>query len=159
MFLVVGSMNVDLVVEVDEIPLAGETIMGSHRQEFFGGKGANQAVAIARLGGKVSIVGCVGGQDKFGANILANLHKEGVDCEFVSAVTGEPTGVALVTVSKRGGENTVIVVPGANFALRVDHLPIDFSKYSTVMCQNEVPLEVTLEVFRRAKQAGRQTFW
>lgn len=133
-------MNVDLVVEVAEIPLAGETVVGSNRQEFFGGKGANQAVAIARLGGKVGLAGCVGAEDGFGASILANLRREGVDCEFALAVPGQPTGVALVTVSKRGGENTVIVVPGANFALRVDHLPIDFSNYSTVLCQNEVPL-------------------
>jgi len=109
--VVVGSINLDLVVGAERIPRVGETVTGKSFNTFFGGKGANQAVAAAKLGYPVAMVGCVG-TDAFGEQLHKGLRDAGVDTGAVRAVDG-PSGVALITTSA-SGENNIVVVPGAN---------------------------------------------
>ena len=109
--VVVGSINLDLVVGADRIPKVGETVAGNTFNTFFGGKGANQAVAAAKLGYPVAMVGCVG-TDAFGEQLRQGLNNAGVDTNGVSSVEG-PSGVALITTTTNG-ENNIVVVPGAN---------------------------------------------
>ena len=111
--LVIGSLNMDLVARCEHLPEPGQTIMGS---DFFtapGGKGANQAVAAARLGARVSMAGCVG-RDAFAASLIAGLREAGVRTDDVVAVDG-PTGTALITIDAAGA-NTIVVISGANAA-------------------------------------------
>jgi len=109
--VVVGSINLDLVVGADRIPEVGETIVGNHFNIFHGGKGANQAVAVAKLGYPVAMVGSVG-SDSFGMQLRNGLKDSGVDTTYVNQVEGA-SGVALITTGLRG-ENNIVVVPGAN---------------------------------------------
>jgi ribokinase len=127
---VVGSINLDLVARVERLPRPGETISGATLERFPGGKGANQAVAAARLGAKVKLVGAVG-DDGFAEEALAGLREAGVDTAL--DVTGV-TGIALILVDERG-ENQIVVVPGANAEWPPRGLP------GTVLCQLEIPLE------------------
>ena len=113
--VVVGSINVDLVVSAAHLPASGETATGGTFARYFGGKGANQAVAAARMGAVVTFVGAVG-DDAFGADLLADLITEGVDVSHVSVLPGAATGVALIAVGERG-ENQITVASGANSAL------------------------------------------
>lgn len=117
--IVVGSINRDHLIRVEHAPAPGETILADGMRRQPGGKGANQAVAAARLGARVSMVGGVG-DDPDGAELVAALAAEGVDTAAV-VVTDEPTGLALVTV-QADGENSITVVPGANFALDPDRV-------------------------------------
>lgn len=117
---VIGSINQDEVVRVATIPRPGETVLADGIRRHAGGKGANQAVAAARLGATVALVACVG-DDEDGARLLGQLRAEGVDTIDVVTAAGVPTGRALVSVDSRG-ENSIIVVPGANFALTADHV-------------------------------------
>src|SRR3954470_5853688 len=112
--VVVGSINIDLVARASRIPSVGETIIGSGFQIHPGGKGANQAVAIGRLGYPVRMIGRVG-NDSFGSQLLGELKSAGVDCESV-AVSAGSSGVAIILVSD-GGENCIVVTPGANALL------------------------------------------
>ncbi len=112
MIAVVGSVNLDVVVGVDRHPAPGETVMGGDRVDLPGGKGANQAVAAARLGREVAIVGRVG-DDAAGVRLRAGLQEEGVDVRHLRTDDGVPSGVALIAVAP-DGENTIIVSPGAN---------------------------------------------
>ena len=109
---VLGSLNMDISVTVPRLPGPGATVLGSSARFTPGGKGANQAVAAARLGADVRMVGCVG-DDDFGRQLLANLQAEGINADAVRIVPGAPTGVALITVD-RSGENLITVAPGAN---------------------------------------------
>src|SRR5437879_6170744 len=109
---VLGSLNMDISVTVPRLPAPGATVLGSAARFTPGGKGANQAVAAARLGADVYLVGCVGGDD-FGSQLLAALHAEGVDAGAVRTVPGIPTGLAMISVD-RAGENLITVAPGAN---------------------------------------------
>ena len=113
--LVVGSVNIDLVVAVERLPAAGETVTGGVFARHHGGKGANQAVAAARLDAAVAFVGAVG-DDEDGQAALADLRAEGVDVDGVSVLAGVPTGAALIVVDGRG-ENQIAVASGANAAL------------------------------------------
>jgi ribokinase len=113
--VVVGSVNVDLVVRVERLPGAGETVIGRDYARHHGGKGANQAIAAARLGASVAFVGAVG-DDDLGRAALAALEAEGVDVGGVSVVAGVPTGVALIVVDA-SGENQIAVASGANAAV------------------------------------------
>jgi ribokinase len=115
--LVCGSINMDLVVRTPKLPAPGETLTAHGLEYVSGGKGANQAVAVARLGGKVGMLGAVG-SDAFGATLKANLQQEGIDLEWVANKSG-PSGVAIVAVDDQG-ENSIMVVPGANGSLTVD---------------------------------------
>lgn len=115
--VVVGSVNADLVVRTPAHPAPGETVLGSSLQVLPGGKGANQAVAAARLGADVALVGAVG-SDEFAEPATAGLRSAGVDLSGLAQVPG-PTGIALITVSD-DGENTIVVVPGANTSVDAD---------------------------------------
>jgi ribokinase len=109
---VLGSLNMDISVTVPRLPEPGATVLGSAARFTPGGKGANQAVAAARLGGAVSMVGCVG-DDDFGRQLVAGLRDEGVDAGAVRTVPGVPTGLAMISVDA-AGENMITVAPGAN---------------------------------------------
>jgi ribokinase len=109
---VVGSINLDLVVTVERHPAPGETVIGGDRRELPGGKGANQAVAVARLGAPVAMVGRVG-PDAQGGRLRDHLANEGIDVEHVTVDDDAPTGMALIAVDG-SGENTIVVSPGAN---------------------------------------------
>jgi len=142
--VVVGSINIDLVVHARHIPRSGETIMGQSFQTFFGGKGANQAVAIAKLGNSVSMIGKVG-LDVFGDQLLAELKRAGVDERAILRVPGA-SGVAVIT-TEESAENTIIVVAGANG--RVESADIARSSdllrsASMVLTQLEIPMETVV---------------
>jgi len=113
--VVVGSINVDFVVRTSKLPGAGETVSGGTFEQHFGGKGANQAVAAARLGARVALVGAVG-DDEVGASSLVDLRTEGIDVERVARLPGTATGVALIVVDA-AGENQIAVASGANGVL------------------------------------------
>ena len=130
---VVGSANVDLVAEVERLPRPGETLTDADLERFPGGKGANQAVAAARLGAQVRFVGRIGADDL----PLRSLEREGVDVSGVSRDDGE-TGVALILVDS-GGENVIVVAPGANRRLRPED--VDVGECDAVIAQLEIPSE------------------
>ena len=138
---VVGSINIDQTVMADRIPNKGETLPGHDLQFVPGGKGANQAVAMARLGAEVSMFGCVGNDDN-GRRMVENLRANGVDTEFVKTVDGIPTGIAIITVGDN--DNTIIVVAGANAAVDrsyIDSMKNRLLKYDMVVLQHEIPLD------------------
>jgi ribokinase len=110
--VVVGSANTDLVVSVPRIPAPGETVLGGDVQTIPGGKGANQAVAAARLGGSVTFIARVGA-DGYGEAAIAGYQREGIDTRYVLPTSGVPSGIALIAVGPNG-ENSIVVAPGAN---------------------------------------------
>jgi ribokinase len=137
---VVGSINLDIVVEVERHPAPGETVLGGDRLELPGGKGANQAVAAARLGAQVAFVGRVGDDDA-GRRLRDGLADEGVDVAHVTVDPGAPTGVALIAVD-RAGENTIVVSSGAN--ARVSAVDVEVARdvvagAGVTLVQHEVP--------------------
>lgn len=142
---VVGSINLDLIATADRLPTAGETIGGALLSEQPGGKGANQAAAAARLGGRARMVGALG-EDASGQRMLDALAAAGVDTDV--ARLPEPTGTALIVVD-REGENQIVVCPGANPHMSLDG--VEFGSEETVLCQLEVGLEVVLEAARKAQ--------
>lgn len=113
--VVVGSLNMDLVVQVPVIPAPGETVLGNNFATIPGGKGANQAVAAARLGAQVSLIGRVGA-DAFGEQLLANARAEGIDVTHVGVDDTAASGIAMITVDATG-QNSIAVASGANFRL------------------------------------------
>ena len=143
---VVGSINLDFVLRAERLPRPGETVTGASFSRGPGGKGANQAVAAARLGAEVTMVGCVG-SDGFANEALAGLREAGVGEAWVTRDT--PTGVALITVDG-DGETTIVVSPGANSKLRPEDVSV--AGADAVLCQQEVPAET---VARAAELAPR----
>jgi ribokinase len=133
---VVGSINLDLVAFCERLPRAGETLTDAELARVPGGKGANQAVAAARLGAEVSFIGCTGSDD-FGALARSGLEEAGVDLSGLQ-VADEPTGVALILVDA-GGENQIVVAPGANRRLAPGSFVI--GEADAVLCQLEIPVE------------------
>jgi ribokinase len=152
--LVIGSLNMDLVARCEQLPQPGQTIFG---QDFFtaaGGKGANQAVAAARLGARVAMAGCVG-HDQFGHELIAGLRAAGVDADEVQAVA-RPTGTALITVDA-AGNNTIVVISGANLACDkalVDRALAIAGGPGILLLQHEIPPEVNDHAIRAAHDAG-----
>jgi ribokinase len=152
--VVVGSINMDLVTHARHIPVPGQTVIGTGFDTTPGGKGANQAVAVARLGYPVQMVGMVG-DDVFGQALLDNLANAGVGTEAVARVTG-PSGVAPITVAE-SGENSIVVVPGANGKMdkaAVDRQDALIRSAGMVLCQLELPLETVGHVLALCAQAG-----
>ena len=148
--VVVGSANLDLVARASRLPKPGETVSGSHFFEACGGKGVNQAIAAARAGAKTGFIGALG-RDHAGEILLTALVKDGVDVSAVQRVSA-PTGRALIGVSD-SGENSIIVVPGANHAVSVDDIEKNKSLISSakvLLCQLEVPLPVVQRAFELA---------
>ena len=149
--VVMGSINMDLVVRVARLPRPGDTVLGDRLLTIPGGKGANQAVAAARLGAPVRMVGRVG-SDAFGAQLVDGLRADGVDVSGVAIDTTEPTGAALIVV-EQGGENTVTVAPGANSKVgREDlaRLRSELREGDVLVVQLEVPLEAVLGAIEAA---------
>ncbi len=144
--VVVGSINLDLVATSAHLPAAGETIIGSAFHTFFGGKGANQAVAAAKLGYPVTMIGKVG-QDAFGSQLLEGLRQSGVDVSCIQQVEGS-SGVALILTDQHG-ENSIVVIPGANGKLT----PADLDKFGEILrgagmilAQLEIPMETVVHL-------------
>lgn len=138
---VVGSINMDMTVKAERIPLKGETLKGWDLKYVPGGKGANQAVAMAKLGAEVEMFGCVG-DDAAGASLLKNLQDVGVETKCVKVVEGEPTGLAMITVGDN--DNTIIVVAGTNDRVDIGYInevndPL--LECEIVLLQHEIPQE------------------
>lgn len=141
---VVGSINMDMTVTAERIPLKGETLRADSVSRIPGGKGANQAVAMARLGAEVEMFGCVGDDDN-GKLLLKNLQGAGVRTDHVRVLEGVPTGLAMITVAEN--DNTIVVVPGANGKVDqayVDSISGELGKYDMVVLQHEIPLETVI---------------
>ena len=154
---VIGSLNMDLVVNVDTMPKPGQTIIGSNFKEVPGGKGANQAVAMARLNGNVSMIGKVG-EDGFGQTLINSLKNDKVDTTYIQTANGA-TGVALITVDKNA-QNSIVVSPGANFEVKEDDIDnnIEAIKNSDiVVLQLETPLDTIKYALNKAKELNKYT--
>jgi len=150
--LVIGSLNYDLVVSADHLPIPGETIIGGNFKTYPGGKGANQAVAIARMGGIVGIIGHVG-QDSYGDALISTLRKDGIDPRWISREGDEATGVAMINVDK-AGQNTIVVASGANglvSRLQVLQAEEAFVDVGVLVMQLEIPLDAVQEGIRIAR--------
>jgi ribokinase len=152
--VVVGSLNIDSVVEVERHPRPGETLMGGDLATFFGGKGANQAVAAAAAGADVLFIGRVG-DDASGRDYIARLRQRGIDVSGVLTTAGVSTGHAMIALDA-DAENTIIVSPGANARLTVEDLtPLDSLEPGDVLLAPlESDLEVISEAVRRASSRG-----
>jgi ribokinase len=155
--VVVGSSNVDLTAHCDRFPADGETRIGNSFHQDFGGKGANQAVMAARLGGPVAFVGRVG-DDALGASIVANLGGHGIDVDGVIVTPGSSSGVAPIWVDERG-VNRIIVVPGANGLLTAADVEAALAGRSAavVVAQLETPQAATVAAFAWARATGATT--
>lgn len=150
--VVVGSLNMDLIVRVERLPRPGETVAGDSLLRAAGGKGANQAVAAARLGADVTMVGCVG-RDSFGHELKRGLRDEGVSTRWVRS-SDRATGAALIEVDDRG-ENSIAVASGANTALLPEDIPRKVIEASDVVTSVlEVPVPSIEEAFRLARLAS-----
>jgi ribokinase len=147
---VVGSLNIDLVTHVQRHPNPGETVLGSGLQRLAGGKGANQAVAASAAGANVVMVGCVG-SDEAGSAYVSRLLALGIDVASIRVEPDCPTGHALIVVDDTG-ENSIVVVAGANSAVAVDDLQVleSVGPGDIVLLQLEVPLAVVIAAARRA---------
>lgn len=155
--LVVGSSNTDMVIKTLHFPSPGETILGGRFLMNAGGKGANQAVAAARLGGVVTFVGKIG-DDIFGKQAVQQLEDEGINVDFVAVDHGNPSGVAMITVDRKG-ENSIVVAPGSNGTLN----PEDFNKAlpeltdaEFVLMQLEIPIPTVEYIARIAAQKQKK---
>jgi ribokinase len=147
----VGASLIDLISYVPRLPAPGETLHGTDFRTGFGGKGANQAVMAAKLGARVTMVSRVG-RDAFGEGILDNFRSVGVDTAHVGVEDGAPTGVAPIAVGP-GGENAIVIVTGANAAMTAAHVEAareTIAGADVLVCQLEVPLEVTMAALRIA---------
>ncbi len=149
--IVVGSSNTDMVIQANKFPVPGETILGGKFFLFPGGKGANQAVAAARLGGQVMFIAKVG-NDIFGEQAIQQFKKEGILTDFIISDPTNPSGVALITVDAKG-ENTIVVAQGANGALTSDDIQIaekEFENTGIILMQLEIPIETVIHTARLA---------
>ncbi len=157
--VVVGSANIDMVARVPHLPGPGETLLGGAFAMVPGGKGANQAVAAARLGAVVTFIGCVGA-DGFGDLMVLNLENEGIRTDFVVRDPDATTGVALITVDEEFGENTIVVAPGANARLSPALLALAAGAIrdaDIVVCQLEIPMDTVQSALQTARAAGIRT--
>ncbi|ATD54479.1 ribokinase [Clostridium chauvoei] len=155
---VLGSMNMDLVLQIEDMPKVGETILSKGFKKIPGGKGANQAVAAQRYGAKVYMVSKVG-KDENGKVLVDKLIEDKINTNYVLIDEKEPTGMAMIMVNENGN-NSIIVVPGANMAITNED--IEGSKEAIkesdiVISQFETPINVTLEAFKEAKKLNKFT--
>ena len=151
---VVGSINMDMTVKAERIPLKGETLKGEDLKYIPGGKGANQAVAVAKLGADVEMFGCVG-NDSAGRDLVENLKKAGVKTEHIKTVENVPTGLALITVGEN--DNTIIVVAGANNCVDiayVNEIKDSLLQCEIVLLQHEIPQETVEYVVSLCTENG-----
>ena len=155
MITVVGSFNMDLVIEAPRFPAPGEAILGRNFRRACGGKGANQALAVARMGMAASIIGTVG-QDAFGDEMLANLTSAGVDTHGVARRTGVPSGTAMIVLDA-SGQNQIVVANGANDTLDAADIELHgevIRASRALVVQLETPLSGVAAAVRIAAQAG-----
>lgn len=151
---VIGSCNMDLMIEADRRPQAGETVMGKRLIVSPGGKGANQAVAAARLGEKAYMIGCVG-NDAYGSMMLDTLKENGVNTDYVFVLDNEATGTAHIILAE--GDNSIIVLKGANDKVdkNVVNSAFDIIKTSSlVMLQHEIPMDTIGYIIDRCYEEG-----
>ncbi|HWW06507.1 ribokinase [Collimonas sp.] len=159
MIVIIGSINMDLVLSVPRMPHPGETLSGGRFQTISGGKGANQAVACARLSAdsaKVAMVACLG-DDAFGAELRAALRRDGIDDSYVSTVEGEASGVASILVDANG-QNSIVLAAGANDALSPAHIDAARSlieQARIVVLQLETPLATVSHAIKLAHELGK----
>lgn len=154
--LVIGSLNMDMVIEMRRMPSIGETVMGDNLAYVPGGKGANQAYAAGKLGGQVTMLGCVGA-DSMGDSLLESLSGAGVHTEYIGRSRTQPTGTAVIYVDQEG-DNSIVVVPGANGVcdrayLEQHDLLIQESDY--VLFQLEIPHDAVAYGIHKAKEYGK----
>ncbi len=143
---VVGSINIDMVVTADRIPLKGETLHGERLDFHAGGKGANQAVAASRVGADVTMFACVG-QDDFGVQMIDNLKTNNVNTNYIQRIENVSTGTALITVGE--GDNAIVIVAGANNYVTpayIDSVKEELLKSDMVVLQHEIPAETNAYV-------------
>ncbi|AWM93182.1 ribokinase [Pseudomonas sp. 31-12] len=153
--VVIGSLNMDLVTRAPRLPRGGETLIGESFATVSGGKGANQAVAAARLGAQVSMVGCVG-SDAYGEELRGALLAEQIDCQAVSTVEGS-SGVALIVVDDNS-QNAIVIVAGANGALTpqvIDQFDAVLQAADVIICQLEVPDATVGHALKRGRELGK----
>ena len=152
---VIGSINTDMVAMTEVLPSPGETVMGGEFMMTAGGKGANQAVAAARMGGDVTMIGRLG-NDVFADQSIKRLISENINCEFITKDTEEASGVALISVDKNG-ENHIVVAPGANATLTKERLKAALEQIpdnAIVLMQLEIPLESVAFVIEFCKKSN-----
>lgn len=154
--VVVGSLNMDLIVRTPRLPVGGETLAGHGFSTAPGGKGANQAVAAARLGAQVAMIGCVG-DDAYGTELRAGLIAEGIDCSAVTHAPGVATGIAAILVDDEG-QNAIIIAAGGNGELTPERLAAHdglLEAADIVIAQLEVPMPTVEATLYRAHELGR----
>lgn len=149
---VAGSINMDVVATADRHPRVGETVAGKQVLYFPGGKGANQAVAAARLGAGTTLIGRLG-KDSFGAELRQFLGDQGIDLGYVQDTIDAHTGTAIITVAE--ADNTIVVIPGANGLVGADDVDVvPLLEGDVAVSQFEIPLPTIAAFFRRAREAG-----
>ena len=154
---VIGSINTDMVAMTEVLPSPGETVMSKEFMMTAGGKGANQAVAAARMGGDVTMIGRLG-NDVFAEQSIKRLKSENINCEFITKDTEKASGVALISVDQNG-ENHIVVAPGANETLTKERLGSVLSQIpdnAIVMMQLEIPLESVVSVIEFCKKSDKK---
>ena len=153
--VVIGSLNMDLVTRASRLPRAGETLIGQTFSTVPGGKGANQAVASARLGADVAMIGCVG-SDAYGTQLRDALQVEGIDCQAVSTVDGS-SGVALIVVDD-SSQNAIVIVAGSNGELSpaaLQAFDAVLQAAEVIVCQLEVPMATVGHALKRGRELGK----
>ena len=152
---VIGSVNMDLTAKTDRFPNAGETIFGRDLQYVPGGKGNNQAVAAARLGGDVTMFGCIG-DDAFGDRLVENLNANGVHTQYIQKIPGVATGIAIITVAEN--DNTIVVLSGANSYVTkhyAEEMMPKILEADIILIPNEIPAETICYVTETTHKAGK----
>lgn len=151
---VIGSMNMDITAKTERFPMAGETVFGHELKCVPGGKGNNQAVAAARLGADVTMFSCVG-DDAFGEQLIAGLHGNGVNTEYIRKVPGVSSGIAVITVAEN--DNTIVVISGANSYVTkdyIDEVKEIITQHDILLLQNEIPFEAVAYAAEVGHNAG-----
>lgn len=154
--LVIGSLNMDISITMEKMPILGETTLGKTLEYNNGGKGANQACAIGKLNGKVEMLGCIG-KDSFGKSQEINLTNFGVNTRKLKISDKEPTGTAVIYVDKNG-KNSIVVVPGANNECSVEYLKTaeeSFEKADFILLQLEIPMNAIKYCVEKGKKLGK----
>ena len=155
---VLGSMNMDLVVKVNDIPRVGETILSKSFEKIAGGKGANQAVAAKRCGAEVAMIAKIG-KDENGEILKDKLKEDNIDVKYVFEDKNELTGMAFIMVNENGN-NSIIVVAGSNMTINKEEIEVSLEKIKEsdiLIAQFETSEEITLEAFKKAKEFGKVT--
>jgi ribokinase len=146
---VIGSINMDMTAVSERIPRPGETISAKSLRYIPGGKGANQAVAASRLGGDVTMFGCVG-DDAFGSKLIENLKDNGINTDHIRTISGESSGLAMIVVAEN--DNAITVIPGANASVSTEYIDSNWNEIISsdiILLQNEIPEETINYVINR----------